>query len=88
MYPISADGARVEPAEPPHVDDARVTMFRAESRDVSLSCGGIFTPPVLEGGGGQARDEEDDVWGDEFEDFLFSMSQLAGSVEARATQCQ
>lgn len=60
----------------------QVAMFRAESHNVSLSCGGVFAPYEQS----LRETEEDDCWGDEFEDFLFTMNTLGGAVEHKVAK--
>jgi len=64
-----------------------VSMFRAESSDVSLSCGGLF-----ECGGGSTsspmQEEIVEFWGEGLEDFHHSFCRVADALEPRSGRSQ
>ena len=84
------DAASATSADAMDDSDGEVSHFRAESTDVSLSCGGVFGPAGMEPAGmtnGEEEvEEESQVWGCEFEDFLFTMGSFAAHVENRAAR--
>ena len=84
IVPVSsgrANGERSKSNEAAALQGSEISMFRAESTDVSLSCGGVFEP---EPAADASEQDTDDVWGDDFEDFLLSMGDFAQVIESKA----
>ena len=81
IVPVSSSRANGASNEAAPFPGAEISMFRAESTDVSLSCGGVFEP---ESAADPSEQDTDDVWGDDFEDFLLSMGDFAQVVESQA----
>lgn len=81
IVPVSSSRANGASNEAAALPGAEISMFRAESTDVSLSCGGVFEP---ESAADPSEQDTDDVWGDDFEDFLLSMGDFAQVVESQA----
>jgi len=82
-----SNGAPCEDLTEPGDADDEISHYRAESTEVSLSCGGIFAPAINGFDGGSLADEpeeEEQVWGCDFEDFLFSMGSFAVNIESKA----
>ena len=76
-----------EPAHSDEPDFGDVDMFRAESTQVSLSCGGIFEQNAVCAALGTSANPEletDMVWGDEFEEYMHSMDMFAEKFERSA----